>query len=49
MAYHISKIKEIRKASMQETNELLSTGRWKVAHEGNNEFGELEYTLHRIN
>ncbi|WP_158081715.1 hypothetical protein [Paenibacillus selenitireducens] len=48
MNYHISKVKEIRKANMNETNELLSTGMWKVAQESTNEFGECEYILHRV-
>ncbi|WP_165979848.1 hypothetical protein [Paenibacillus dendritiformis] len=46
---NLHKVKEIRRiGQLEEVNELLASGRWKVAHEMFTEYGELEFVLYRM-
>lgn len=46
---NLHKVKEVRRTSdLEEVNELLTTDRWKIAHEMITEYGELEFILYRM-
>lgn len=48
MSNHLSKVKEIRRSGdLGEVNQLLDQG-WKLAHEVIDEYGGMEYILHRV-
>lgn len=46
---NLHNVKEVhRTGKLHEVNELLASGRWKVAHEMFTEYGELEFVLYRM-
>ncbi|ALA12526.1 hypothetical protein PBL1C_41 [Paenibacillus phage PBL1c] len=46
---NLHKVKEVRRTSdLEEVNELLTTDRWKIAHEMIKEYGELEFVLYKM-
>ncbi|MEV3079887.1 hypothetical protein ABNC86_05215 [Paenibacillus larvae] len=46
---NLHKVKEVRQTSdLEEVNELLTTGCWKIAHEMVTEYDELEFVLYRM-
>lgn len=44
--YHVKRIEKHVDLSM--VNQLLETGKWKIAREELNDFGEMVYIMHKV-